>query len=185
MAVSGDAGPGTGRQRATRQATAVPTRSRANCVSRCGNFDMVENPNEWVADWVPFSTACPECGSFSNDSMCRSGVSTVNTDPGALQHGGRPAADPPLSHLPLCSARQSGPSCPPARGVPRRRKRGTPSSCRPREGPPRGRLPQGVNRPKAGRGGGDRLTDGRPTMVVAAQSWQLGQVGGAPRWVLV
>ncbi|GIW44840.1 MAG: hypothetical protein KatS3mg077_2122 [Candidatus Binatia bacterium] len=64
------------------------TGSRSNCVSSDGAFDMVGNLWEWVADWVPLSTACPGWGSFSNDSMCLSGASTTDTSPGALLRGG-------------------------------------------------------------------------------------------------
>jgi hypothetical protein len=49
---------------------------------------MVGNLLEWVADWVPLSTACPGWGGFSNDFMCLSGASTTDTGPGALQRGG-------------------------------------------------------------------------------------------------
>jgi hypothetical protein len=65
----------------------VPTGSRSNCVSTDGAFDMVGNLWEWVADWVPFSTACPGWGSFSNDVMCLSGASTTG-GPAALLRGG-------------------------------------------------------------------------------------------------
>jgi formylglycine-generating enzyme required for sulfatase activity len=63
------------------------TGSRSSCVSTDGAFDMVGNLYEWVADWVPLSTACPNWGSFSDDSMCLSGASTT-TGPGALVRGG-------------------------------------------------------------------------------------------------
>jgi hypothetical protein len=64
------------------------TGSRISCVSSDGAFDMVGNLDEWVADWVPLSTACPGWGGFSNDSMCLSGASTTVTGPGALLRGG-------------------------------------------------------------------------------------------------
>ena len=64
------------------------TASRANCVSNWGMFDMVGNVEEWVADWVPSSTACPGWGAFSDDVMCLSGASTTATGPGALVRGG-------------------------------------------------------------------------------------------------
>jgi hypothetical protein len=64
------------------------TGSRSSCTSVRGAFDMVGNLMEWVADWVPKSTACPGWSSFSNDAMCLSGASTVTTGPGALLRGG-------------------------------------------------------------------------------------------------
>ena len=64
------------------------TGSRSVCVSSAGAFDMVGNLSEWVADWVPASTACPNWGAFSDDAMCVSGASTVETSPGALVRGG-------------------------------------------------------------------------------------------------
>ncbi len=71
----------------------VNTGSRSNCKSNWGAFDMVGNVDEWVADWVPQSTACPGWGSFSDDQMCLGGASTTNTSasdpgPGALLRGG-------------------------------------------------------------------------------------------------
>jgi len=67
---------------------AVATGSRSSCVSTDGAFDMVGNLFEWVADWVPLSTACPGWGGFSNDFMCLSGASTTGNGPGALLRGG-------------------------------------------------------------------------------------------------
>ena len=64
------------------------TGSRAKCVSNWGVFDMVGNVEEWVADWVPQSTACPGWGTLSDDVMCLSGASTTATGPGALVRGG-------------------------------------------------------------------------------------------------
>ena len=68
--------------------TVAPTGSRSSCVSARGAFDMVGNLYEWVADWVPHSTACPGWGGFSNDNMCLSGASTTANGPGALLRGG-------------------------------------------------------------------------------------------------
>ena len=65
----------------------VATGSRANCVSAWGVHDMVGNLYQWVADWVPASTACPGWGSFSDDVMCLSGASTTAQGPGALVRG--------------------------------------------------------------------------------------------------
>jgi formylglycine-generating enzyme required for sulfatase activity len=64
------------------------TGARSACVSARGAFDMVGNLYEWVADWVPLSTACPGWGGFSDDDMCLSGASTTATGPGALLRGG-------------------------------------------------------------------------------------------------
>ncbi len=76
----------------------VPTGSRSSCVSARGAFDMVGNLFEWVADWVPASTACPGWGGFSDDNMCLAGASTTANGPGALLRGGDfghgPAAGP-------------------------------------------------------------------------------------------
>lgn len=68
--------------------TTVPTGSRSDCRSAVGGFDMVGNLAEWVAEWVPASTECPGWGSFSEDLMCLSGVSTMASGPGALVRGG-------------------------------------------------------------------------------------------------
>lgn len=64
------------------------TGSRTGCMSDAGAFDMVGNLYEWVADWVPASTACPGWGGFSDDDMCLSGASTTANGPGALFRGG-------------------------------------------------------------------------------------------------
>jgi len=66
----------------------VNTGSRAKCKSSWGVFDMVGNVEEWVADWVPQSTACPGWDTFSDDQMCLAGASTTATGPGALVRGG-------------------------------------------------------------------------------------------------
>lgn len=62
--------------------------ANAGCVSAWGVNDMVGNLGEWVADWVPASTACPGWSGFSDDSMCLSGASSTTTSPGALVRGG-------------------------------------------------------------------------------------------------
>lgn len=64
------------------------TGSFADCVSRWGIHDMIGNLWEWVADWVPRSTDCPETGWLGGDSMCLAGASTLNGGPGALIRGG-------------------------------------------------------------------------------------------------
>ena len=63
------------------------TGARANCVSGVGAFDMVGNLWEWVAEWVPLSTAVPGWGGFSDDYMGLAGASTTG-GPGALLRGG-------------------------------------------------------------------------------------------------
>ena len=67
----------------------VENGSRSACVSSFGNYDMVENLYEWMADWTPASqSACPDWDAFSNDSMCFAGADTLNLGPGALLRGG-------------------------------------------------------------------------------------------------
>ena len=65
----------------------VPTGSRSSCVSDVGAFDMVGNLWEWVADWVPLSTACGDTALFAGDFNCLAGASTT-AGPGALLRGG-------------------------------------------------------------------------------------------------
>jgi|SRR5215813_3219433 len=65
----------------------VPTGSRTNCVSARGAYDMVGNLWEWVADWVPKSTACPGWSTLSDDLNCLAGASTTQ-GPTALFRGG-------------------------------------------------------------------------------------------------
>jgi formylglycine-generating enzyme required for sulfatase activity len=64
------------------------TGARSRCVSARGAFDMVGNLFEWVADWVPLSTDCPNWASFSDDVMCLAGANTSLPGPGALLRGG-------------------------------------------------------------------------------------------------
>jgi formylglycine-generating enzyme required for sulfatase activity len=66
--------------------TTVETGSRSACVSADGAFDMVGNLYEWVADWVPRSTACG-LWSGSTDDQCLAGAATTGA-PGALLRGG-------------------------------------------------------------------------------------------------
>ena len=63
------------------------TGSRSNCTSDVLAFDMVGNAFEWVAEWVPRSTACPGWGAFSDDLMCLAGANETS-GPGALNRGG-------------------------------------------------------------------------------------------------
>jgi hypothetical protein len=44
---------------------------------------MASRPPEWVADWVPLSTACTGWGGESDDRMCLAGASTEVGGPGA------------------------------------------------------------------------------------------------------
>jgi formylglycine-generating enzyme required for sulfatase activity len=64
------------------------TGSRSGCVSARGAFDTVGNLFEWVADWVPISTDCPNWSGFSDDVMCLAGASDGFPGPGALLRGG-------------------------------------------------------------------------------------------------
>jgi hypothetical protein len=72
------------------------TGARANCVSARGAFDMVGNLDEWVADWVPKSSAC---GSWlasmspTGDYQCLAGAATTG-EPAALRRGGSAAGGP-------------------------------------------------------------------------------------------
>ena len=61
--------------------------SRSGCVSDVGAFDMVGNLSEWVAEWVPLSTACLPALFGNGDDNCLAGASTVS-GPGALLRGG-------------------------------------------------------------------------------------------------
>ncbi|HYU61389.1 MAG TPA: SUMF1/EgtB/PvdO family nonheme iron enzyme [Solirubrobacterales bacterium] len=69
-------------------ASVQSTGANPGCISNHGANDMVGNLDEWVADWVPASTACPGWGAFSDDLMCLSGASTTAQGPGALLRGG-------------------------------------------------------------------------------------------------
>lgn len=69
---------------------AMPTGARASCVSTRGAFDMVGNQQEWVADWVPFSTACGTWSagvSPTADAQCFAGAATTG-EPAGLVRGG-------------------------------------------------------------------------------------------------
>jgi len=66
------------------------TGSRSSCVSADGAFDMVGNLYEWVADWVPRSTACGTWSagvSPTGDDQCLAGAALTG-EPGALLRGG-------------------------------------------------------------------------------------------------
>lgn len=75
------------------------TGARSACVSARGAFDMAGNVVEWVADWVPLSTACPGWGEFSDDLMCLAGAATTGSGPGALLRGGSLFGGGPLAVL--------------------------------------------------------------------------------------
>ena len=89
-----DAGPDNGTTDCTtgrgQAGTPAGTGSRSSCVSDWGAYDMVGNVNEWVADWVPASAACPGWhaeGNFSSDdTMCLAGAATTR-GPGAIVRG--------------------------------------------------------------------------------------------------
>ena len=69
---------------------AVNTGSRSSCKSARGAYDMVGNLYEWVADWVPRSTACGTWSagvSPTGDLQCLAGAHTTGA-PGALLLGG-------------------------------------------------------------------------------------------------
>jgi formylglycine-generating enzyme required for sulfatase activity len=85
-----DPGPDNGTTDCNTEHIGVPslTGARAACVSARGAFDMVGNLIEWVADWMPLSTACPGWASFSDDFMCLAGASTDAGGPAALLRGG-------------------------------------------------------------------------------------------------
>jgi formylglycine-generating enzyme required for sulfatase activity len=60
----------------------------SHCVSSWGVFDMVGNVDEYVADWVAGTTACPGwSGGFSADLNCFAGAAVGDT-PNALIRGG-------------------------------------------------------------------------------------------------
>ncbi len=70
--------------------TVAATGSRSSCKSARGAFDMVGNLYEWVADWVPRSTACGTWSagvSPTGDTQCLAGAATTG-EPGALIRGG-------------------------------------------------------------------------------------------------
>lgn len=66
------------------------TGSRANCKSDVAAFDMVGNVREWMADWVPRSSAkCLGWGAFSDDFMCLAGADDSSAGgPGVIMRGG-------------------------------------------------------------------------------------------------
>jgi formylglycine-generating enzyme required for sulfatase activity len=84
-----DAGPDNGTTDCNSNGLSVtPTGARKRCESTRGAFDMVGNLDEWVAEWVPLSTACSNWGGLSDDLMCLFGASTADGTPGALLRGG-------------------------------------------------------------------------------------------------
>ena len=69
---------------------AIATGSRTACMSARGAFDMVGNLYEWVADWVPRSTACGTWSAVvspTGDDQCLAGAETTG-EPAALLRGG-------------------------------------------------------------------------------------------------
>ena len=68
-------------------ASASFTGAAVACISDVGAFDMVGNLYEWVADWVPLSTACVASLFGTSDYNCLAGASTV-AGPAALIRGG-------------------------------------------------------------------------------------------------
>jgi hypothetical protein len=84
-----DAGPDNGTTNCNSNSLSVTlTGARKDCVSSRGAFDMIGNLDEWVAEWVPLSTACSTWGGLSDDFMCLFGASTTGVGPGALLRGG-------------------------------------------------------------------------------------------------
>ena len=84
-----DAGPDNGTTNCnTNSSSVTPTGTRKDCQSARGAFDMVGNLDEWVAEWVPLSTACSTWGGLSDDFMCLFGANTSDVSPGALLRGG-------------------------------------------------------------------------------------------------
>ena len=90
-AASGTPDPGVGGDGTTTcntfTADVVNTGSTGNCKSNYGAFDMVGNVWEWVADWVPRSTACGSWSFATGDYQCLGGAATTG-EPGALIRGG-------------------------------------------------------------------------------------------------
>ena len=67
---------------------AVKTRARPGCISGYGVNDMVGNDWEWVAEWLPRSTACGSWpDGYGGDIQCLAGAATEGA-PGALIRGG-------------------------------------------------------------------------------------------------
>lgn len=84
-----DAGPDNGTTDCNSNTGSVtPTGARKSCESARGALDMVGNLDEWVAEWVPLSTACSTWGGLSDDLMCLFGANTSDVGPGALLRGG-------------------------------------------------------------------------------------------------
>jgi hypothetical protein len=88
----------------------VTTGSRSGCVSARGAFDMVGNLWEWVAEWLPRSTACGEWSpgvSPTGDAQCLAGAAETD-EPGALVRGG--SYDSEAGAGPLAVVGNSSPS---------------------------------------------------------------------------
>ena len=92
-AVAGTPDPGSDNGTTDCNSTAAGpalTGARSSCVSTSGAFDMVGNLYEWVAEWMPQSTACGTWSagvSPTGDQQCLAGAATTG-EPGALGRGG-------------------------------------------------------------------------------------------------
>lgn len=120
MAVAGtpDPGPDNGTTDCNSATGSVSlTGSRTACVSSRGAFDMVGNLDEWVADWVPRSTARGTWSvgvSPTADVQYLAGAATTG-EPGALLRGGCFADGPDAGPLTVLGTSAPSSSLPRAR----------------------------------------------------------------------